>query len=1085
MAEYRSNEIYLMEIHGRGKTSSAYIDLIAYDQRTSNIYLVNAINTDTKMRFFLSDMMEVKSATVRRAEGSSRERGHESYMVYTDGKNRFDTYETKIEDMTNILFVAKIAKPNIKERQEWQREEEARLAEGHAPRRAPEELILAMDGDYKKQIFQVLDDRYNTPMLEEWKDYIVDTLIEEGYYRPLVVKSYGQRYDLEAGLLSITEKQLEDIISEGIKSYELNFAVMEDGRSDEESVLKDCKTLDDYLTHFAAELGQRIQENSQLRFDPRKEKHHRSLYHLNYHANTQGVTGLFPPQADTVMGCAKTLLEDDYVFVIAEMGTGKTPMGASIPYVTEAMAKGKEKPDPYRALVFVPSIMVEKWKREIKERVPDAKVFEITSWRDILPLQKAPYKPTQIEYYVMSSDVAKQTYPEEPIIDWRYGVKVRGEHQQVVVAEEWKEAKAEGKKVRIRMKKETTHRNGQEVDVYRVTETGMHCPQCGGPLYAKKDKMADEHFFQSKRNGKWMNDHKAENHKCRNLVPTANLPRHLVKDPSKPVQECGFVLWQPQRLKKDSLNRKVSPAWFINKKLRRGFFKYLIADEVHEYKSGESDRATAFGQLVNHTEKQVLLTGTLLGGLASDIFYLLARLDPKRLKRESITYDDINVFIQRYGVYEHSYRTFNRDQRRKSGQKEKAGVSPQVFSRFLISNCAFLELADLGYALPPYREEPIFVDMDEVHKQKYDELEAAVGSAMRQSVALGGMRHVSTYVNRLYQYVDMPFNQAPITYTDEDDVEQVLAMPYNFDPEEYTPAKYYALLQKLEEEIEERGRKVLIYCRFTGNNAVDTWLYDKLKEDGYKVGILRSSGSYDGIQMPKQQEREAWLREKMEKYDWDVLITNPRLVSVGLDLLMFPTIIYYQMDYSTYNYMQSSRRSWRIKQTQPVEIYTLVYRNTIQADVLDHIAKKIDAALALQGKFSEEGLRAMADSGDGINALAKKLMNEGRLDNINSIEDRWKRINASYEQLQNATYEGYDGYEMNPLGIEEVRRIQAGIVSKLKADVNAGRISSRDLDAYLAHLEDMFMEIQDAASYNKGLKKKDRIVEGQAALALF
>jgi hypothetical protein len=1088
MAEHRSNEIYLLELYGRGRNNvQAYADLIAYDTqgRTGNIYVANLINTDGKMKLFTLEMQEVKTGTVRRAEGSSRDDGHESYNVFTPNKNYYDTYDTKIEDMLNTLFIAKCAKPNIRERQDWQMEEDKRLEEGESPRRAPEELVLAWDGNIRDQIYKVLDDRYNTPMLEEWKDYIINTLIEDRYYRPLTVKSYGREYTLEAGLLAVTEKQLETIISEGIASYELNFAVMEDGRSDDESILKDCNGLDDYLTHFAGELGQRIQENTELRFDPTKEEYHPALIASNLHANQQGITGLFNPQADTLMGSAKVLTESNYVMEILEMGSGKTPVGATLPYVAEAMINQKEAPNPFRAMVLSPSIMVDKWKREIKERVPGAKVYEIRTWRDVLPLMNQPYKPTEIEYYVMSTDASKQSYPEEPIQDWRHGVEMRGERDRVVVNEDWRDAKQNGEKVRIRMKKDTVYRDGRQIETTEVTETGFHCPQCGGPLYVKKDRMSDEHFFQSRKAKKWAFDHKAENHKCKNMVKTIDLPKHLVLDKTVEAQECGFVLWQPQRLKKESLNRKVSPAWMINKKLRRGFFKYLIADEAHELKSGESDRATAFGQLINHTKKQILLTGTLLGGMSSDIFYLLARLDAKRLKKESIGYEDMSIWIQRYGVYEHKFKEREGETRKKSGRQEKPGVSPQVFSRFLISNCAFLELSDLATALPTYREEPIFVDFDELHKEKYSLLEADIGSTMRQNVAMGGMKHVSTYINRLYQYADMPYNQAPITYFDDAGIERVLATPYSFDSEEFTPTKYHALLQKLEEEIEERGRKVLVYARFTGNNAVDTWLYDKLKEDGYNVGILRSSKSYDGIQMPAQKDRESWLRDKMEKHDWDVLICNSRLVSVGLDLLMFPTIIYYQMDYSTYNYMQSSRRSWRIKQTEPVEVYTMVYRDTIQADVLDQIARKIDAAMALQGKFSEEGLRAMADSGDGINALAKKLMSEGRLDNVDSIEDRWKRINQSYEQMQNSSMEVHSGYIMNPLGIEEVKRIAAGIVTKLQDDVKAGKISSKDLEAYLNHLGDMFMEMENASDYNKGLKKKDQIVEGQAMLALF
>jgi len=1100
MAQKVSDEIYKLELYGRGIQETAFCDLLVLDMRNNarTIYLASLMNTEGKIKTLVTNLQEVRSGRVCRAEGDQREGTHRNNMinVYTPEKNFYRVYSNKVDDMTHVLLIAKNAQPNIRERQEWQAEEDRRLAEGAPPRRAPEELVLAWDGDYRSQIYRVLDDRYNTPMLPEWKDYIVDTLINENYYTPLSVFSYGSEYDLEAGILSITERQLEEIISEGLRSMEIDFdpnhsSLMSDGRSDDEGVLKDCTTLDEYLTHFAADLGQRIQENSQLRFDPTKERHHEAFYDLNLHANNQGVTGLFPPQADTVMGAAKTLEKDKYVFFVCEMGTGKTAMGATTPYITEAILSKKRQPDPYRALVFVPSIMVDKWKREISERVPSAKIVEIKSWKDIIPLEKAPYKPTQIEYYVMSSDVAKANYPIMPVENWRMN---RTDARAAI---------SEGKRPRAAVMRNEFYSDGELRVVGYIGSTGYYCPRCGQPLKVGKghnEKMSDEKFFKTRNSsGQLKYERKVENAYCTNLIPVKYASKS--SGPRKGGQQmvmCGYNLWQPQRLKRDSLNRKVSPAWYINKRLRRGFFKYLIADEVHEYKSGDTDRANAFGQLVNHTTKQILLTGTLLGGQASDLFYLLARLDSRRLKREGISYDDINLFIERYGVFEHKYRMSDvwggqslassaSQTRRKTGRAEKPGVSPQVFSRFLISNCAFLELSDLAQALPRYREEPIFVQMDPMHLEAYRQLESEVGSEMRRSVATGGMKHVSTYINRIYQYADMPFNQGPITYYDDNGNQRVLARPINFDPDYFTPNKYRRLTQLIDSQL-DRERKVLVYARFTGTNPVDLYLYDKLKADGYKVGILRSSGSYDGIQFPKQQERERWLKEMMEKYDWDVLITNPRLVSVGLDLLQFPTIVYYQMDYSTYNYMQSSRRSWRIKQTKEVEVYTLVYEDTIQADVLSHIAKKIDAALALQGKFSEEGLRAMADSGDGINALAKRLMNEGHLDSVESVEDRWKRINETREQSMQGTmnfgYEGYDEHIMNPLGLEEVRRIAQSLVAKKQEAFASGKISARELEDYLVHMEDMLLAIEDARQYNKGLRKKDRIIEGQFAFAI-
>jgi hypothetical protein len=763
-------------------------------------------------------------------------------------------------------------------------------------------------------------------------------------------------------------------------------------------------------------------------------------------------------------------------------------MGAVAPYITQAVIHNTRHPKPYRALVFCPAIMVDKWKREIKERVPGCEVYEITHWTDVLRLKKQPYRPEKIEYYVMSSELPKHTYPKVPIKDWRYGrddllAQKALYEKQLSEAGEYEERP---KAPRFRFAKFEYRQGGQNLVQLRVGSTGFYCPSCGGLLTGEKRKASDIHFFEQRSGKKWQNKIKAVNYVCRNIVKTKDLPKHRVKDPSKSEQECGFVLWQPEQLPLDSKHRKISPAWAINKFLRRGFFTYLIADEVHEYKSGDSSVGQALGQLINHTEKQILLTGTLIGGVASDIFYLLARLDAKKLRKESITYRDENLFVKRYGVFEKKFKGNEQGEIRQSGQTKRPGISPHLFPLYLMGNCVFLELADLGYALPPYEEIPVFVSMSDEHYAAYSQLEEQIGNKMRQNAFFGGMKYVSTYINSMYQYADTPWNFPDrLIAFDEEGQEIEVARPFNLDPNRFTPNKLIELEQLLQKEVRQEKRKTLIYVKYTGANSynqTDVYLYNELKKRGYNVGILRTSGSYDGIKMPvSSKDREQWLKDMMEEHDWDVLITNPRLVKVGLDLLQFPTIIYYQMDYSCYDYMQSSRRSWRIKQTQPVRVYTMVYQNTIQSDVLELMAKKIDAALAMQGKFSEEGLRAMAESDDGVNALAKKLLNDGKLDNVDTIHERFRRMNQSYEEMQRAKYEYYEHYEANPIegGLDTVLKIARGMMN------NDTSIDAQDLMTYMEQLESIIQVIDDAKTFNKGRKKAEKVVEGQMALALF
>ena len=46
---------------------------------------------------------------------------------------------------------------------------------------------------------------------------------------------------------------------------------------------------------------------------------------------------------------------------------------------------------------------------------------------------------------------------------------------------------------------------------------------------------------------------------------------------------------------------------------------------------------------------------------------------------------------------------------------------------------------------------------------------------------------------------------------------------------------------------------------------------------------------------------------------------------------------------------QASRRFWRIGQTQPAQVVFMAYRNTLQADALKLVAKKLQKSLAVEG----------------------------------------------------------------------------------------------------------------------------------------
>lgn len=87
------------------------------------------------------------------------------------------------------------------------------------------------------------------------------------------------------------------------------------------------------------------------------------------------------------------------------------------------------------------------------------------------------------------------------------------------------------------------------------------------------------------------------------------------------------------------------------------------------------------------------------------------------------------------------------------------------------------------------------------------------------------------------------------------------------------------------------------------------------------------------------------------------------------------------MGYNLYTMRQASRRSWRLSQTKDVEVYFLYYKKTIQEQALSLMATKLQASMAIEGKFSEEGLNALSNNEDIFSQIASSVA-EGIKDTV-------------------------------------------------------------------------------------------------------
>lgn len=129
----------------------------------------------------------------------------------------------------------------------------------------------------------------------------------------------------------------------------------------------------------------------------------------------------------------------------------------------------------------------------------------------------------------------------------------------------------------------------------------------------------------------------------------------------------------------------------------------------------------------------------------------------------------------------------------------------------------------------------------------------------------------------------------------------------------------------------------------------------------YEVGRLESVLSGAGFRVAtlksdtvSADRREEWLARRV-KQGLDVFLVHPRLVQTGLDLVDFPSIVWYEVEYSVYTMRQASRRSWRIGQRLPVQVVYFAYSGTLQAQALALVAKKLQSSLAVEGELVRRG----------------------------------------------------------------------------------------------------------------------------------
>jgi superfamily II DNA or RNA helicase len=660
----------------------------------------------------------------------------------------------------------------------------------------------------------------------------------------------------------------------------------------------------------------------------------------------------FPAQAIAIMGVAKRWQLARTAMVVAECGTGKTLISLGAIHVHHQRG-------PFTALAMVPPHLVEKWAREAFLTLPGIRVFLIDDLRNGGDENKA--------HGVNEVRLRQRRIVREGLQTRLTELRLRKDSQSS--RERWLSI-CERPSLFI-VGRERAKLGYFWRHAYRVPHSGPYAgcvvnSDTGKPVIVDDSRLTASEFDKIK------------------------IAETIETRGDKSCRPLHSPLWQADA---DKI-RRMAPIEFIGRYMPE-WFDYAICDEIHQL-AGDTAQGNALGTLASCTDRIVGLTGTLLGGYADDLYNTLFRLEARRMKEHGYEWGTTgrSSFLQDYGVLETITKVEPANNacsksKATSTVRRKPGASPLLFGEFLMQLCAFVFLEDISGELPSYDETYLSVPMDAPMQEAYRELEEDMRKALK---AHRGNRSVlSTMLNTLLLYPDHPYGIGTLYGTEFDPelkrrVRFVIAEPRNL-PADRIHSKERRLTEEIKKELAE-GRRCQVFAVYTQKHDVTARLQRLLSNEGLRTAILRASVD--------TSKREAWYARQLRD-GVQVVICHPKLVETGLDLLDFPTIIFYESGYSLHTLRQASRRSWRIGQRRPVRVKFLCSEGTMQSSCLRLMGKKLLVALTMEGKFAGEGLQNIDEDDDMLSAMARELVERNGIgDTADSV---WRALSTEHQKL--------------------------------------------------------------------------------------
>lgn len=658
---------------------------------------------------------------------------------------------------------------------------------------------------------------------------------------------------------------------------------------------------------------------------------------------------LFDAQVVRVEALGRQLAEERTALLVGEMGVGKTLMGTATArwLYLDHLKKGSQQ--HLNVLITCPPTLVSTWQEEIKATLPAGSYRFVNFLRHAAPEQGLnicllPYSKLRRHYhcepYAVRSFLSEDGARREDILKRRdpkeQGVRcprcghpfMKRANRRIAGGKEW------------------------EMEPMTLDDLKTLAEHTGGAVRCVAPRFAGIY----RRNG---SGEEVKRSDWRSTPTREDKPRL-----------CGEILLRP--VPEHSYTGVVSDGYLAKKKFRNQI-DLVIADEIHALKN-DGVQGMAGRWVMNAGKKVLGLTGTLTGGYARDLFYLLWSLSYRELKEDGYDYSMLHQFCDAFGSKE--MKTITAKGKEAVHSRPMTGISAAIYEKYLVSKAVFFNLDDLDRELVPYSEHRISLEMPEAMQEAYGSVDRQFREQMGAAVR-AGFFNTAPLVSK--------FLHASLSWPDrlrEDKVEIKLQkhgpdgktvigeFPVTIELTEIalerTPKDQW-LIDKVR-DCRARGEKVLCYFTYSNERDCGARIQTVLDKAGLRAALLRSG-------TVAAEKRKAWIEERVDQID--ILLCHPDLVKEGLNLNAFTTVVWLQPDYNLYRYRQASRRSRRVNQTKPVNVYCLYYEQCSQETAWALVASKLDSALIAEGNPIDSELLEISYSPDSVFREMVKALSAG------------------------------------------------------------------------------------------------------------